>query len=54
MADTEGEIVIEDETVAADEDMGDADNVETVVEESAPGGLEDIEPTIPPRTTFLE
>lgn len=54
MADTEGEIVIEDETVAVDEDMGDVENVETVVEESAPGGLEDIEPTVPTRTTFLE
>lgn len=53
MADTEGEIVIEDETVGVDEEMAD-ENVETVVEESAPAGLEDIEPTIPPRTTFLE
>lgn len=54
MADTEGEIVIEDETVAADEEMGEAENVETVAEETAPGGLEDIEPTVPTRTTFLE
>jgi hypothetical protein len=51
MADTEGEVIIEDET-AADEEMG--ENVETVVEEAAPGGLEDIEPTVPIMTTFLE
>lgn len=51
MADTEGEVIIDDET-AVDEEMG--ENVETVVDESAPGGLEDIEPTIPSRTTFLE
>lgn len=53
MADTEGEIMVEDDT-AVDETMGMAENVETVVDETAPGGLEDIEPTIPPRTTFLE
>lgn len=51
MADTEGEVSIEDET-AIDEEMG--ENVETVVDESAPAGLEDIEPTLPNRTTFLE
>lgn len=51
MADTEGEVIIEDET-AVDEEMG--ENVETVVDESAPAGLEDIEPTLPNRTTFLE
>ena len=51
MADTEGEVIIEDET-AVDEEMG--ENVETVVDETAPGGLEDIEPTIPTRVTFLE
>ncbi|EMF13909.1 uncharacterized protein SEPMUDRAFT_149041 [Sphaerulina musiva SO2202] len=53
MADTEGEIMVEDDT-AVDETMGMAENVETVVDETAPGGLEDIEPTIPPRTTFLD
>lgn len=51
MADTEGEVIIEDET-AVDEEMG--ENVETVVDESAPAGLEDIEPTLPNHTTFLE
>ncbi|KAI5366008.1 putative SKP1/BTB/POZ domain superfamily protein [Septoria linicola] len=51
MADTEGEVIIEDET-AVDEEMG--ENVETVVDDSAPGGLEDIEPTIPSQTTFLD
>jgi hypothetical protein len=54
MADPETEIVIEDET-AVDEEMGE-DNIdeETGADESAPGGLEDIEPIIPTRTTFLE
>lgn len=51
MADTQGEVVIEDET-AVDEEMG--ENVETVVDATATGGLEDIEPSIPTRTTFLE
>ncbi|KAM3419683.1 hypothetical protein BST61_g3016 [Cercospora zeina] len=51
MADTEGEVIIEDET-AVDEEMG--ENVETVVDETAPAGLEDIEPTLPNRPTFLD
>lgn len=47
MADTEGEVVIGDETVG-DEEMGNA-------EQTAPSsGLEDIEPSVLARTTFLE
>lgn len=52
MADPETEIVIEDET-NVDEEMAE-DNVDEGADETAPGGLEDIEPTIPTRTTFLE
>lgn len=52
MADTEGEVVF-DET-AADEEMAEGEAVETVVDETAPGGLEDIEPSVQARTTFLE
>ncbi|EGP88249.1 unnamed protein product [Zymoseptoria tritici ST99CH_1A5] len=52
MADPETEIVIEDET-NVDEEMAE-DNVDEGADETAPGGLEDIEPTIPTRTTFLD
>ena len=50
MADNE-DIDVED---VADETMGEPEGVETVVDETAPAGLEDIEPTVPTRTTFLE
>lgn len=51
----------EPEVVIAEEDIGDEDMVEVEVEEGdptleegGPTGLEDIEPTLPDRTTFLE
>lgn len=50
MADNEDIVVVEDETMGEPE----AEGVETMVEEGAPAGLEDIEPNVPTRTTFLE
>ncbi|KAF7189367.1 hypothetical protein HII31_09345 [Pseudocercospora fuligena] len=50
MADNE-DIDVED---VADETMGEPEGVETVVDETAPAGLEEIEPTVPTRTTFLD
>lgn len=51
----------EPEVVVAEEDVGDEDMVEAEIEEGdptldegGPTGLEDIELTIPDRTTFLE
>ena len=51
----------EPEVVIAEENVGDEDIVEAEIEEGdptldegGPTGLEDIEPTIPDRTTFLE
>ena len=53
MADPETEVVIPEEDVtAADEEMGEAE--ENGDDGTAPGGLEDIEPNVPTRTTFLE
>lgn len=51
MADPETEVVIPEDETAADEEMGD---VENGGDETAPGGLEDIEPNIPVRPTFLD
>lgn len=52
MADPETEVLIPEDETAADEEMAEAeDNGD---DETAPGGLEDIEPEIPVRTTFLE
>lgn len=48
----EAEVVIGDEG-AGDEEMGD-DGLEGTATENEPTGLEDIEPTIAERTTFLE
>lgn len=50
MADPETEVVIPEEDTVADEEveMGEAEDG------TAPGGLEDIEPSVPTRTTFLE
>lgn len=53
MADPETEVVIPEDDTAADEEMGEAD-IENGGDETAPGGLEDIEPEVPVRTTFLE
>ena len=49
----EPEVVIEDPT-AGDEDMAEVDVEENGADDNEPTGLEDIEPTIPERTTFLE
>lgn len=50
MADPETEVVIPEEDTVADEEveMGEAEDG------TAPGGLEDIEPSVPTRTTFLD
>jgi hypothetical protein len=48
------EVIVED---AGDEDMAEAEEVEEVdndVEDGEPAGLEDVEPTIAERVTFLE
>ena len=52
----EPEVVIADGDTADDEEMGGAEEEMEVAREDAgdPTGLEDIEPTIPERTTFLE
>ena len=51
----EPEVVIAEDQ-AADEEMGEAEGGEEIdaPEDGEPTGLEDIEPTIPERTTFLE
>ena len=53
MADQEEAVILEEE-VAADAEMGEAEAEENDGDEGAAGGLEDIQPTIPERTTFLE
>lgn len=50
MADPDTEVVIPEDETAADEEMDE----DTADEGTAPGGLEDIEPIMPSRTTFLE
>lgn len=54
----EPEVIISEGEPAGDEEMGEAEGVETVTETAAaddePTGLEDIEPEVPERTTFLE
>jgi hypothetical protein len=53
MAEAE-EVSVED---AGDEDMGEAEEVDEVdndAEDGEPTGLEDVEPTIAERVTFLE
>lgn len=53
----EPEVVIAEGDPAGDEEMGEADveeGTENAPEDGEPTGLEDIEPTIPERTTFLE
>lgn len=50
MADPDTEVIVPEDETAADEEMGD----DIAEEGTAPGGLEDIEPVIPARTTFLE
>ena len=54
---SEPEVVIAEGDPAADEQMGEAEiegGMEYGGEDGDPTGLEDIEPTIPERTTFLE
>lgn len=53
MADPETEVVIPEDETAADEEMAEVEG-DNGGDETAPGGLEDIEPEIPMRTTFLE
>lgn len=53
----EPEVVIEDPTPTGDEEMAEATGLEgtdTMAEDNEPTGLEDIEPDVPERTTFLE
>ncbi|KAK5119604.1 hypothetical protein LTR85_007433 [Meristemomyces frigidus] len=53
----EPEVVISEGEPEGDEEMGEAEGVETVTEAAAddePTGLEDIEPDVPERTTFLD
>lgn len=55
MADPEVEITISEDV--ADEEMEGAEGTEVPADEEAQniqGGLEDIEPTVPARVTFLE
>lgn len=52
MAEPEPDVVVPEDG-AGDEEMAEAEGTEAVGE-SEPTGLEDIEPTIAERTTFLE
>ncbi|CAK4031340.1 Hypothetical predicted protein [Lecanosticta acicola] len=52
MANPETEVVIPEDETAADEEMGEVE--ENGGDGTAPGGLEDIEPVVPTRTTFLD
>ena len=51
----EPEVVIAEDDQAGDEEMGEAEGLEEGdnTAEEGPTGFEDIEPTIPERTTFL-
>lgn len=48
--------MIEEEDQAGDEDMAEVEveEVDPTLDDGGPTGLEDIEPIIPERTTFLE
>ena len=50
----EPEVVIEEDDQVGDEEMGETETEEVDRDDGGPTGLEDIEPTIPERTTFLE
>ena len=54
----EPEVVVVEGDQAGDEEMGEAEGIEDLVnapeDDGEPTGLEDIEPTLAERTTFLE
>lgn len=52
----EPEVVIEEDDQLGDEDMAEVEieDGEPTYDDGGPTGLEDIEPTFPERTTFLE